>query len=111
MGAYMNIEKLVKNIPEDEIPEDGKPLALQVKSLLKDLKAVSQPFNGKLQESQVVLTFRNEQENSLVQLVNLSTAVAKYYREHQQKEAAAGEEAVADAIKAKADSISAASGQ
>lgn len=109
MGAYVNIEKLVKNIPEDEIPEDGKPLALQVKSLLKDLKAVSQPFNGKLQESQVVLSFRNEQENSLVQLVNLSAEVAKYYREHQQKNAAAGEEAVADAIQA--DSVSAASGQ
>lgn len=105
MGAYMNIEKLVKNIPEDEIPEDGKPLALQAKSLLKDLKAVSKPFNGKLQESQVILTFRNEQENSLVQLVNLSTEVAKYYREHKQKEAAA----VADAISA--DSVSAASGQ
>jgi hypothetical protein len=96
MGAYINIEKLVQSIPDSEIPEDGKPLALQVKNLLKDLTAVSQPFNGKLQESQVVLTFRNEQENSLVQLVNLSTAVAKYYKEHKQKEA---EEAVADAIK------------
>ncbi|WP_298739317.1 DUF4836 family protein [uncultured Chitinophaga sp.] len=109
MGAYVNIEKLVKNIPENEIPEDGKPLALQAKSLLKDLKAVSQPFNGKLQESQVILTFRNGQENSLVQLVNLGTAVAKYYREHEQEGAAAAAAAVADAMQA--DSASAASGQ
>ncbi|HEY0609662.1 MAG TPA: DUF4836 family protein [Chitinophaga sp.] len=103
MGAYVNIEKLVKNIPEDEIPEDGKPLALQVKSLLKDLKAVSQPFNGKLQESQVVVTFRNEQENSLVQLVNLSTAVAKYYHEHKGKwEGIAGDSSVEDSSGLKA---------
>jgi hypothetical protein len=109
MGAYVNIAKLVNNIPESEIPEDGKPLALQVKNLLKDLKAVSQPFNGKMQESQVILSFKNEQENSLVQLVNLSTAVAKYYREHQEKEAAAVAEAMADAMKE--DSASAASEQ
>lgn len=103
LGAYVNIEKIVQCIPESEIPEDGRPLALQAKNLLKNLKAVSQPFNGKLQESQVVLTFKNEQENSLVQLVNLSTAVAKYYKEHKAKEeaaaAAVAEEAVADAIK------------
>jgi hypothetical protein len=86
MGAYVNFEKLVQSIPDSQIPEDGKPLALQAKNLLKDLKAVSQPFNGKVQESQVVLTFKNEQENSLVQLVNLSTEVAKYYKEQKAKE-------------------------
>lgn len=96
MGAYMNIEKIVQSVPDSEIPEDGKPLALQVKNLLKDLKAVSQPFNGKLQESQVVLTFRNENENSLVQLVNLSTEVAKYFKEKQAKEDAVSVDTATD---------------
>ncbi|GAA0531786.1 DUF4836 family protein [Chitinophaga japonensis] len=86
LGMYVNFEKIMQQIPESEMPEDGKPLALQAKNLLKELHAVSQPFNGKMQESQVVLTFKNEQENSLVQLVNLGTAAAKYYREQKVKE-------------------------
>jgi len=91
MGAYVNFEKLAQNIPDSEIPAEGRTVALQAKDLLKDLRAVSQPFNGKVQESQVVVTFKNEKENSLVQLVNLGTAAAKYYKEQQAKEKAAPE--------------------
>jgi hypothetical protein len=94
LGVYVNFEKLAREVPESEIPEDGRPLARQAKDLLKDLRAVSQPFNGKVQESQVVLTFKNEKENSLVQLVNLGTAAAKYYKEQEAKEdSAAGPDA------------------
>lgn len=98
LGAYVNFEKLATSIPENEVPEDGKPLMLKAKSLLKDLTAVAHTFNGKTQESEVVINFKNQTENSLVQLINLGTEAAKYFKEKEAKEA--GEATVVDSAAA-----------
>jgi hypothetical protein len=86
LGGYVNFEKIVNNVPEDGIPEDGKELAEKFKNLLKDATFLTHKFDGKVSHSEVVLTFKNESENSLVQLVNIGTSAAKYYKEHKEKE-------------------------
>lgn len=88
LGGYVNLEKIVNNIPEEEVPADGKELAGQFKNLLKDATVLSEKFDGKVQHSHMILTFKNENENSLVQLVNLGTNVAKYMQDKKKKEAA-----------------------
>ncbi|UPK70477.1 DUF4836 family protein [Chitinophaga filiformis] len=95
MGAYVNFEKIVNNIPDEEIPADGKPLAGKFKNLLKDMTALSSSFDGKTQHSEIVLNFKNETENSLVQLVNLGTETAKYLEEKKKADAAKETAAVA----------------
>jgi hypothetical protein len=106
MGAYVNFEKIVNNIPDEEIPEEGKPLAGKFKNLLRDMTAVSNSFDGKTQHSEIVLNFRNETENSLVQLVNLGTEAARYMEE--KKKATAASAAAADAAASAIDSTAAA---
>lgn len=91
MGAYVNFEKIMNTIPDSEIPEEGKPLAGKFKNLLKDMTAVSKSFDGKTQKSEIVLNFKDEKTNSLVQLVNLGTEAAKLMEENRKKEAAASE--------------------
>ncbi|GAA3947050.1 DUF4836 family protein [Chitinophaga oryziterrae] len=88
LGGYVNVEKIVNNIPDEEVPADGKELAVQFKNLLKDATILSEKFDGKVQRSHMVLNFKNENENSLVQLVNLGTNVAKYMQDKKKKEAA-----------------------
>ncbi len=88
MGAYVNFEKIVNNIPDSEIPAEGRPLAGKFKNLLKDMTAISNSFDGKTQHSEIVLNFKNENENSLVQLVNLGTETAKFLEESKKAEAA-----------------------
>ncbi|MBW8686178.1 DUF4836 family protein [Chitinophaga rhizophila] len=96
MGAYVNFEKIVNVIPDSEIPEDGKPLAGKFKNLLKDMTAISNSFDGKTQHSEIVLNFKNTDENSLVQLVNLGTETAKYLED--KKKAAAVTDSVQPVI-------------
>jgi hypothetical protein len=86
LGGYVNFEQIVNNFPEDDIPADGKALAGQIKNLLKDATVLTHKFDGKVSHSELVLTFKNENENSLVQLVNLGTNAAKYYQEHNEHE-------------------------
>ncbi|WP_343667412.1 DUF4836 family protein [Chitinophaga sp.] len=81
MGAYINFEKISAAIPDNQIPESGKAIASQVKDLLKDATAITHPFDGKTQHSEVVLNFKKQDEHSLVQLVNLGTNVAKIVQE------------------------------
>lgn len=81
MGAYINFEKIAASIPDNQIPEEGKAIASQVKGLLKDATALTHTFDGNSQHSEVVLNFKNQDENSLVQLVNLGTNVAKFVQE------------------------------
>ncbi len=88
MGAYVNFEKIVNNIPDEEIPADSRVLAGKFKNLLKDMTALSKSFDGKTQHSEIVLNFKNENENSLVQLVNLGTEAAKYLEEKKKADAA-----------------------
>lgn len=86
LGGYVNFEKIANNIPADEIPADGKFVAEQVRNLLKDATMLTHKFDGKVSHSEMVLNFKNEGENSLVQLVNLATNAAKYYQEKKAKE-------------------------
>lgn len=85
LGGYVNFEKISKSIPAEEIPADGKELAEEFRNLLKDATVLTHKFDGKVSHSEMVLNFKKD-ENSLVQIVNLSTKVAKYYQEHKEKE-------------------------
>lgn len=82
LGGYINFEKIMNNIPEEEVPADGKEMLAEVKNLLKDATVLTHSFDGKVSHSEMVLNFKNESENSLVQIVNMSTKMAKYYQEH-----------------------------
>jgi len=95
MGAYVNFEKIMSVIPVDDMSQNEKAIAGQFKNLLKDMTALSTSFNGKTQHSEIVLNFKNESENSLVQLVNLGTQAAKYMEERKKEEAAAAASAIA----------------
>jgi hypothetical protein len=83
MGAYINFEKIASSIPDNQIPEEGKAIAGQVKGLLKDATAITHTFDGTSQHSEIVLNFKDQEQNSLVQLVNLGTNVAKIVKEEQ----------------------------
>lgn len=86
LGAYISFEKIAKNIPDDQMNPKGVAASIQLRDLLKDLQVVSYPFNDKRQESEIVLNFRNTQENSLAQLLNLATAFATYYKDKRARE-------------------------
>jgi hypothetical protein len=64
LGGYVNLEKIVNSIPQDEIPADSKELALQFKNLLKDATVLSEKFDGKVQHSHMVLNFKNEMKTA-----------------------------------------------
>jgi hypothetical protein len=85
MGGYVNFEKIVPNIPVTDIPVEGRELADHFKDLLKDMTALSHSFDGKVQHSEIVLNFKNDKENSLVQLVNLGTETAKFLEDQKKK--------------------------
>lgn len=106
MGAYVNFEKIVNNIPEEQIPADGRELAGKFKGLLKDMTALSHSFDGKTQHSEIVVNFRNENENSLVQIINLGTEAARYMEEKKKKDLAGAQ--LDSAATAVADSAAAA---
>jgi hypothetical protein len=86
LGVYVNFEKIASKIPDDEVPPQGKPLAAQARNLLKDLRVISHPFKDKQQDSEIELNFKNTQENSLAQLLNLGAAAAAYYKEKKGRE-------------------------
>jgi hypothetical protein len=85
LGGYVNFEKIVPNIPVTDIPVEGRELADHFKDLLKDMTALSHSFDGKVQHSEIVLNFKNDKENSLVQLVNLGTETAKFLEDQKKK--------------------------
>jgi hypothetical protein len=97
-GGYVNIEKLTSSIPDEDIPADSKELAGQFKNLLKDATVLSEKFDGKTSHSSMVLNFKNDNENSLVQLVNLGTSTAKYLQDKKKKEIAADSTTTGSAI-------------
>lgn len=98
MGAYVNFEKIMSVIPDEEIAQEQRALAGQFKNLLKDMTALSTSFDGKTQHSEIVLNFKNENENSLVQLVNLGTQAARYMEEKKKAEAAAVSDYSVDSV-------------
>ena len=95
LSAYLNVEKLVNNLPAEEMKLPDSVLN-DIKGLLKDFNVISEPYSGKTQRSTIELNFKNENQNTLAQLITFSKKMFAYY-EAQKKEdlGAAGATAVA----------------
>ena len=78
MSMYLNVEKLVNNIPAEEMKLPDSVLN-DLKGLLKDFTVVSEPASGKTQKSVLELNFKNENQNTLVQITNFTTKMYNYY--------------------------------
>ncbi|PSL49229.1 uncharacterized protein DUF4836 [Chitinophaga niastensis] len=85
VGGYIDIEKISKNIPEDKLDADEKPIVLSLKTLFKDFTLVGHAVSGDIQHTEAVLNFKNKDENSLVQLINFGTEAAKVMQAKQAK--------------------------
>ncbi len=78
MGGYADLEKVIGAIPEDKADSDEeKNLLVKLKGLLKDVTMVVKNTSGDVSKSEIILNFKNKDENSLVQLVNFGTEAAK----------------------------------
>lgn len=89
LGIYLDIEKIVNNIPEKEMKELPDSIANDLKGLLKNFTVSSEPFNGKNQKSVLELNFKNESQNTLVQLVNFTKKMWAYYESKKAEDEAA----------------------
>lgn len=88
MSMYLSVEKLVNNIPAEEMKLPDSVLN-DVKGLLKDFTVATEPNNGKSQRSTLELNFKNENQNTLVQIVNFSKKMFAYYSAHKKEQEAA----------------------
>jgi ribosomal protein S8 len=88
MSMYLSVEKLVNNIPAEEMKLPDSVLN-DVKGLLKDFTVATEPSNGKSQRSTLELNFKNENQNTLVQIVNFSKKMFAYYSAHKKEQEAA----------------------
>ncbi|RBL93561.1 DUF4836 family protein [Chitinophaga flava] len=77
MGGYVDLEKIITSIPEEKADDADRPMLVKLKGLMKDMTMVTKPANGDVSESEVILNFKNKDENSLVQLMNFGTEAAK----------------------------------
>ncbi|RAI98721.1 uncharacterized protein DUF4836 [Chitinophaga skermanii] len=94
--AYVDIAKLLTNLPTAEMGISDS-LATDMKNVLKDVKMTADQVSGNKQASVVELTFKNEKENSLAQIINLSMKAYKAIEEKKKADAAAwGSDAVVD---------------
>ncbi|HVI45934.1 MAG TPA: DUF4836 family protein [Chitinophaga sp.] len=90
LGGYADLEKVINTIPADKADSDeGKAMMAKVKGLLKDFTIVGQPYSGDVQRSEAVLTLKNKDENSLVQLINFATEMSKLDQAKKAKQKAA----------------------
>lgn len=85
MGMYLSVEKLVNNIPAEEMKLPDS-IVNDLKGLMKDFTAISEPFNGKSQKSIVELTFKNENQNAIGQIHHFATKMFRYYAAHKIEE-------------------------
>lgn len=88
LSMYLSVEKLVNNIPAEEMKVPDSVLN-DIKGLLKDFTVSTEPSNGKSQRSTMELNFKNENQNTLVQIVNFSKKMFAYYSAHKKEEEAA----------------------
>lgn len=88
IGGYVDLEKVTSVIPEDKADEDEKVVVKKAKDLLKDVTFVSKADGGDVQHGEAVLTFKNKDQNSLVQLINLGTETVKVMQAKKAKEKA-----------------------
>lgn len=88
LGGYIDLEKVTSIIPEEKMDADEKNVSKKVKELFKDFTVVSKNDGGDVQHAEAVLTFKNKDQNSLVQLVNFGTEAAKVMQAKKAKEKA-----------------------
>ncbi|HEY8960510.1 DUF4836 family protein [Chitinophaga sp.] len=88
IGGYVDLEKVTSVIPEDKVDEDEKVVVKKAKDLLKDVTFVSKADGGDVQHGEAILTFKNKDQNSLVQLINLGTETVKVMQAKKAKEKA-----------------------
>ncbi|WP_343744647.1 DUF4836 family protein [Chitinophaga sp.] len=89
MGGYVDLEKVISVIPEDKAnSEEEKGLLVKLKGLLKDMTVVTKAASGDVSKSEIILNFKNKDENSLVQLINFGTEAAKAMEAKKAKEKA-----------------------
>ncbi len=88
IGGYVDLEKVTSVLPEDKVDEDEKVVVKKAKDLLKDVTFVSKADGGDVQHGEAVLTFKNKDQNSLVQLINLGTETVKVMQAKKAKEKA-----------------------
>ncbi|RPE13694.1 DUF4836 family protein [Chitinophaga lutea] len=94
MSMYFSIEKMVNNIPAEEMKVPDSVLN-DIKGLLKDFTVATEPYNGTSQKSTIELNFKNEGQNTLVQLANFTQKMYSYYlSKKKEDEAAWGEPAI-----------------
>lgn len=96
MSVYLSVEKLVNNMPAEEMKVPDSVLN-DIKGLLKDLTVATEPFDGNAQKSVMELNFKNEGQNTLVQLTNFTKKMYEYYLSKKKTdEAGWGGDAMAD---------------
>lgn len=88
VGGYVDLEKVTSVIPEDKVDGDEKVVVKKAKDLLKDVTFVSKADGSDVQHGEAVLTFKNKDQNSLVQLINLGTETVKVMQAKKAKDKA-----------------------
>lgn len=88
VGGYVDLEKVTSVIPEDKMEDDEKPVVKKAKDLLKDVTFVSKADGSDVQHGEAVLNFKNKDQNSLVQLINLGTETVKVMQARKAKDKA-----------------------
>ncbi|WP_291908379.1 hypothetical protein [Chitinophaga sp. CB10] len=83
--GYLDFEKLASAVPMNSVGEDEKAVVTKAKDLLKDLTISAKPISGDVQSGEVVLNFRDQNRNSLVQLVEVATEAAKLAKAKEEK--------------------------
>ena len=89
----------MNNIPAEEMKLPDSVLN-DLKGLLKDFTVVSEPASGKTQKSVMELNFKNENQNTLVQITNFTTKMYNYYMAKKAEEDAMWDGAVVDSTAA-----------
>ncbi|RFS23333.1 DUF4836 family protein [Chitinophaga silvatica] len=103
MAGYVDLDKLVNSVPDSEVDADAKPLFAKAKELFKDAYFNTKMNGNDKQHGEIVINFKNKDQNSLVQLVNFGTEAAKLIQEKKAKEE--GENAAIDSAAANADTV------
>lgn len=88
LGGYVDLEKVTAIIPEAQMDAAEKGISKKVKELFKDFTVVSKNEGGDVQHAEAVLTFKNKDQNSLVQLVNFGLEAEKTMKAKKDKEKA-----------------------
>lgn len=78
-SMYLDIEKIMNNMPEEQMKELPDSISNDIKGLFKNMAVSTEPFSGNTQKSVLELNFKNESQNSLVQMVNFTKKVWGYY--------------------------------